>query len=105
MVMGCVSYCPHADQCNRGGKRLGWDEDEEKARERIWKHLVNSSHHHFSEEDAKAAAETAEMEAEEWDPPKPKHGSKGAAARVAGTMQLGSKTVPGSLDQGHIRWQ
>lgn len=61
---GWVSFCPCSDQCNKGGKRLGWDETEDLARQRIVQHLMNSTYHQMEQIVAEDAAAVAELTAE-----------------------------------------
>ena len=61
---GWVSFCPCNDQCKKGGKRLGWDETDEQARQRIVQHLTNSSYHLMDEMLAQGTALAAELFAE-----------------------------------------
>ena len=69
MVLGFVSFRPHAYDCGRGGRRLGWDETEDEARARIVRHLTASTKHSFIQEDAQTAADAAELQEEEWEVP------------------------------------
>ena len=85
MVIGYVSFCPHGNDCSRGGRRLGWDASADDARARIVHHLVASSKHDFRQDDAQLAAEAAELLEEEWEAPpvqtQPKGKGKGKAWR------------------------
>ena len=69
MVLGFVSFCTHAYDCGRGGRRLGWDGQEDEARARIVHHLTASTKHNFTQEDAQTAADAAELQEEEWEVP------------------------------------
>ena len=60
------------DQCNKKGKRLGWDEKEDDARARISNHLTQSTHHNLGVEEADMAAAQAELVEETWVAPPPK---------------------------------
>ena len=51
-VVQYACFCPLGDACSKRGKRLGTFPDEESARTRIKEHLVSSSYHYMSEEDA-----------------------------------------------------
>ena len=67
-----VKWCPMAEHCTTDSfKRAavwGWNESE--CKDRLIGHLTRSSLHQMTQEDAETAAEQADVEAMEWEPPR-----------------------------------
>ena len=54
-------YCPDANNCNSKG-RLGWAESEAEARNKVANHLISSTYHGMSEEQAHEMALNADLD-------------------------------------------
>ena len=50
------AYCPFGEKCGRGNRCLGSFDNPDGAQDKIRHHLINSSHHYMSEDEARAAA-------------------------------------------------
>lgn len=83
MPLCYVAYCPIAEECNHGGRRLGASMDEEEARAKVRNHLQNSSYHYgkHTEDDIEQLVALAELDQEEYveEAPLPQKGKGGKA--------------------------
>ena len=63
------AYCPHGDQCSKGGSTLGGFFSEDRARTAISNHLCGSPYHELTQEHADFEASQAELtkvKTKEW---------------------------------------
>ena len=63
------AYCPHGDQCSKGGSTLGGFFSEDRARTAISNHLRGSTYHLFEQEQADLEASIADLpkvKTKEW---------------------------------------
>ena len=70
MVVVFAIWCPHGDQCSKGGKQMAKALDEETVRHALLNHLQGSPYHaDLGAEEATQLAETAPVDSweEEWE--------------------------------------
>ncbi len=62
-----VPFCPLADACNKGGRRLESFASEAEAREKVAWHLVNSTYHDMPQGEADEQAACCQVDQEEYE--------------------------------------
>lgn len=102
MVKLFVCFCTRAYECSKGGKRLGAWADEAESRAKIVQHLMASTYHNLSQEEADADASSAELVEEEW-PEEPQ--GKGDWGEAGNEKGWGGKGDKGGSQKGGKQWR